>query len=359
MHAADTIGFFDFARGVGILSVLISHSVSLFYAIAVTDSIGWNCYASLGAGVMAMFFLISGLGFQARGSRRCIRSQIRLYLPPYLITALCVIGAKAGLCILKWRPFKDYGAEFLFSYLLALNRGFQGTILGLPVNNVAMLWFLWALGGGWCIYNAICLVKDRRLRPALVSLCVLISFGMIHLSRVWPYALPQMLQAVGFLWMGHEIRERKLLDKVLPVWIYPLCMIPVFITALWGGVDIFTCSWKLGIWDYLSVCIMGFFLLRFFAWFGELEVNGRVYDWVSGVGTQTLLILCIHAFDEKVLPWHKMQALFAERAGLGILICLLIRIVFVAGAFGLVSRVLAEYSRIRRRKHKKVKLEIS
>ena len=62
----DSIGFFDFARGIGIIGVLMGHSILLWYPMTFTDRPFGNLNSVIGSSIMAMFFMISGYGFQRR-----------------------------------------------------------------------------------------------------------------------------------------------------------------------------------------------------------------------------------------------------------------------------------------------------
>lgn len=353
----NSIGYFNFARGICILFVIFGHTATLFVDNTIEAARFGNITENLGAGLMAMLFMVSGFGFRSKKNSKCIKQQAQLMLIPYVVTTLCVIGAKLVLAILERRSFWHYGGEFISTYLLVINRGFKGTIFGLPTDNIAWTWFLWALFGGWCIYNAIVRLDNEKLTPILVALCVIVGMSLTLISKVWFYCIPHMLQTTGFIYAGHMIQEKELMDKKLN----PICWVAIWvfamITLFFGGIDMFTCAWNLFILDYIGSVALGFLLLKAFSWLASKEPNNLVYDWISDVGYNTMLLLCIHTFDSRVIPWHRFQSLFAGKAALGILVCTIIRGIFVFAAFKIVKFIQKKFFK-KKSKHKKIKLQI-
>ena len=361
--SSDSIGYFSFARGFGIICVLLGHSILLLYPMTFTDKPFGNLPSVYGGSIMAMFFMISGYSFRSRRICRCVKTQIKLLLKPYWITVGCIIGAKLVLAVLHQRSFWLFGGQYIFSYLFAINRGIQGgysgTILGLEVNNVAMMWFIWALFGGWVIYNAITRINSIKLRHCLVAVCVCSGVGLTYVSKVWVFVFPQMLQTVGFIFLGHMIREHHLIERRLsPAW-YIVLGIPAAVTIIWGGVDMYTCVWKLGLLDYLGISSLGFFFIRFFVWLTRREKKrwNAVYDLVSNIGANTQIILCIHAFDEKIIPWSRLDSFFTGKYWMGCIVYSIIRCFFVICAYKIIRFI--DFTLFRGgKKHARIRLDI-
>ena len=358
----DSIGFFNFARGIGIIYVLFGHSILLLYPMSFTDNPFGNCVSILGGGCMVLFFLISGYGFRRRRMGKCIKMQIKFLLKPYWITAGCIIGAKLVLAFLRQRSFWKFGGQYIFSYLFAINRGadggYRGTILGLHVDDVAMMWFFWAMFGGWVLCNAITGVKRKSLQCILVVLCACIGVSITYISDIWPFVLPQMLQAVGFIFLGYMIREGHLMERTLPVWLYITAGATAGISIVWGGVDIYTGVWKLGFLDYLGIVAIGFIGMRFFVWLARKSRKLPAYDFISFIGGRTQIILCIHAFDEKVLPWGWLEPFFTGEYWLGCVVYFIIRCAFIFVAYQAVQFVNYKFFRKWRKKRKHICLDI-
>ncbi len=358
----DSIGFFNFARGIGIIYVLLGHSILLLYPLSFNDHLFGNFFSIFGGSCMALFFMISGYGFRRRKMWKCMKTQAKFLLKPYWITVGCVIGAKLVLALVRQRSFWEFGGQYIFSYLFAINRGvdggYKGRICGLAVDNVAMLWFFWALFGGWILCNAITRIKSRKRQYVLAALSVCIGIGMTYVSDIWPFVLPHMFQAAGFIFMGYMVWEHRLIERQLPIWLYIAAGCAATVSFMWGGVDIYTCVWKLGLLDYLGITALGFLMMRFFVWMAGCRKRQAVYDFISGIGGKTLLILCIHAFDEKVLPWHRLGPLFEGYYWLGCIVAFIIRCVFIFTAYQVVHFINMNFIRKWRRKRKSIRLDI-
>lgn len=348
----SSIGFFNFARGCGIFFVIAYHSLIHFYPLTYQERIFGNFLPNLGAGLMVMFFMISGYGFYPQKNKKCIRTQAKLLLKPYFITVCMVLLAKLGLAIVERRSFWQFGGQYIFSYLLAVNEGWEGTILGLKVDNVAMFWFFWSLFGAWIIYNCISRLKNESVKRVLVVCCVCLGWALTLVSKVWIYMIPDMLIVVGFLFIGHWMRESSWLEKTkLPAWEYFLLLFPAFITLAFGGIDMYSFTWILGPLDLLGSVCLGLLLCRFFTWFAAFEIENRATETVSYMGFHTLWILCIHAFEEKVFPWYRLEFMFSGKKYLAVMVCFVLRCLVIW--IGL--RLIEFTGRIMKRNRKKKK----
>lgn len=354
----DTLGYFNFARGIGIIFVVFGHTLKFFVSSEISDQVFGNALVSIGSAVMAMFFMVSGFGFRSKKIKKAILEQANMLLLPYAVTAGLILAAKLTLSILKHRSFMEYGGENVIAYLLALNKGYEGTILGMPVSNIAMMWFFWALFGGWNIYNAITRMDDVKKQYALVGFCVVLSFPMVYFSKVWPFVLPHMLQAVGFICVGKLVRDTDFLEKKQNPLVYIAIAVPAMITLAFGGVDIYTCMWKLSIIDYVGILCLGVLILKMFSMIQNMQFKSKIYGMISLLGINTLEILCIHAFDEKVIPWYNWLHFFTGREWLGVIVYAFVRTCFIFVAFKLVKFIQHKFFKKKKKKHKKIKLQI-
>ena len=346
----DSIGFFNLARGCGICIVIAGHSLIYYYPIAYHEGIFGNLFTNIGAGFMAMFFIISGYGFYPQKPKKCIRTQSKLLLKPYVITVCLILLAKLGLALLRWRSFWEFGGQYIFSYLLAVNEGWEGTILGLEVNHVAMFWFFWSLWGGWILYNFIARLRSKRLRITLAAACVVLGWSLTLISRVWVYVIPNMLVVVGFLAIGHWMRETGWLMKPrLTALEYTVLLIPALITLAFGWIDMYSYTWRLGLVDILGSACLGILFCRFFAWVSTFRIENKITEALNAIGFHTLWIFCIHAFEEKVFPWYRLGILFSERKYIAVILCVLLRCVVIWIGIKLIEWVKRMWKQIKRK----------
>ncbi len=342
----NTIGFFNFARGCGVLYVLICHSVFYFYTVT------WRSVFNLGAGLMAMFLIISGYGFHTKKMKKCIKIQIKLLIRPYFITACLVLLAKFGLAVIEQRSFWQFGGQYIFSYLLALNQGWKGTIMGLEVDHISMFWFFWALFGGWIIYNAISRLTRGKIQFCLIIGCVFAGWILTLISKVWAYSIPNMLIAPGFLYIGNQMRKHKWLEKAnISFGESFILAIPSLITFAFGLCDMYSFTWRLGPLDILGAACLGILFCRFFAWISSFEVENKLTKCFQYIGSNTIGILCIHGFEEKVFPWYRFEYLFPGNTYFAVILCFLLRCIVIFAGLRLIGVVNKTLKKIKKKEN--------
>ena len=77
------LGYFNLARGLGMVLIVLGHSINLYLEPQPTGSGGLFSGAGsvFGGGIMAAFFMISGYGLSKRKPRRRFACHIVLSLP--------------------------------------------------------------------------------------------------------------------------------------------------------------------------------------------------------------------------------------------------------------------------------------
>ena len=322
-EAGTAIGYFNLARGLGMLFIVLGHSVSLFLDFAEPAGAGLFSGAGsvLGGGMMEAFFMISGFGFFTRSFRKCRAIQCRLLLRPYAVTAAAILATRLLLAVIKGRSFFGHSGALVPTYLLGLNAEGGGELLGIPVESVSILWFVLALFGGWMFYNGICRLPWKRLRPWLAAGCVALGWALTLVSRVWPFCLPMALMAAGYLAAGEAVRKRGLLERELTPGQWLALAAVVGISAAFGGVNMVTCTWKLGLADVAGSFAAGFLLLRLYAWFMHRERGGRLLAAVEELGFSSVWIVCLHAYEKVIFPWYRLAEWFAGNPAAGTAVC--------------------------------------
>ena len=344
------LGYFHLARGIGMVLILLGHSMTPFFRVR---QIGETLFAGagsvLGGGIMAMFFMISGFGFYSRSPRKCLRNQYKLLLKPYFLTAAAILATKALLAVVKQRSFAANGGSLVLTYLLGMNAEGGGAFLGVPVDSVSIMWFVLALFGGWIIYNGIARLDSSCLRLTLVTGCVVLGWGLTVISPVWPWCLPMMLLAVGYLAVGHAIKRGDWLTKKLPAWCWVLLCLVTLCCAAWGNVNMVACRWKLGLLDVAGSFCVGFLLLRGYCALMEREWKGRLISFLESVGLYSVWIVFLHGYEKVIFPWYRLRNFLPEYPLLCTGLCLLLR----CGVIYFMMRLIMWLRRSRKRKHSK------
>ena len=356
MHTAQknctSLGYFHIARGLGMILILLGHSITPF--LQRTAPMGHTLFSGagsvLGGGIMAAFFMISGVGFYCRSPKKCLTTQSKLLLKPYFLTAAAILATKGLLALVKQRPFRAHGAQYILTYLLGLNAEGGGTLWGLPIESVSIFWFILALFGGWVMLNAIFRLKEQRARYFLIVLCVVISWGLTLISRVWPFCLPMALLSVGYLAAGCAIRQFGLLDRRLPLWCWMLLWGITLICAAFGSVSIVSCRWRLGLLDVCGSFCAAFLLLRLYHRVINQSRGGPFPRLLEGIGFHSIWIVFLHGYEKVIFPWHKLALLLPNRPVLSVCLCFLLRSLLIYGLYRLIEAVRHLFRGTRRKK---------
>lgn len=349
-NAYSTLGYFNLAKGFGMVLILLGHSITPFYPRPeLSESLFSGAGSVLGGGIMAMFFMISGFGFYSRSPKRCLRIQTKTLLLPYCITTAAILITKYLLSLIKNRPFGQNGAELALTYLLGLNAEGGHSLGGIAIESVSIFWFILALFGGWLLYNSIFRIKSAVWRTIWIIICVLLGYFLTVFSRIWPFCLPMVLLSVGYLAAGYEIRQRRLLDEKLPLWFWCCILgITLFCTSF-GFVNIVACQWRLGLLDVAGTFCVAFLLMRVYHAFMQRDLRGPLIRMLEEMGFHSFWIVFLHGYEKMILPWYRLRGLFPDTPMVSVGICFLGRAVVIYCMFLVLSRT----SRLCRRTKKR------
>ncbi|WP_423405525.1 acyltransferase family protein [Faecalibacterium prausnitzii] len=88
-RTANSLGMFDFLKGIGMLTIVFAHSAELYPVGATTTITPMTFYLfAYRESLMAAFYIASGYGFRKRSIHKCIHQQLKSLLKPYLYTGL-------------------------------------------------------------------------------------------------------------------------------------------------------------------------------------------------------------------------------------------------------------------------------
>lgn len=319
-----SLGFFNQVRGVGIFWVVLGHSITLYLTPqmpAVVIPVFSAAGRVLGGGIMAMFFMISGFYFYRRSFSKCVATQARLLLKPYIITGIAVIVCNIWLSLLKGTKFMEYTAGMVLTYLLGLNSANKFTLWGVDLKSVSVFWFLLALFVGWVLYNCLLGIKNKWFRSTIIVACVVSSWALMKLTKVWPMVLPNGLLAVGYIAAGHLIREQKLLERKLSLIQWLIVGGLALVSLAFGLVDISSGTWKLGLLDVAGSFCVAFLLLRIHDTLARRQWGGFFMKTLERIGRNSIWIICLHTFEKEVIPWNRLKQMFPDHPLLCMALC--------------------------------------
>ena len=322
----DSLGYFNLLRGLGLFFIIVGHSIAPFLTVQPSGEATVFFQGAgrvLGSSILSMFFMLSGLGFYRRSPKKCLTIQTKLLLKPYAFTAIAFIIGKMILTAIKGGSVLNQGLSLSLTFLLGLNASRGADLFGIRVTTISILWFVIALFGSWVIYNLIMHISRKSLRWLCVLGCLLLGWVLSLISKVWPFALPMMLMAVGCIAAGHEIQTRNLLHSRLPVLAWCGLILMSLLCLMFGYVDIAACTWKLGPIDMIGSLCIGFLLLRVYSRIMELGIQGRMVGYLENIGVNSIRILCLHAFEHAIIPWRDLSQLLPDSPVLCSILCLL------------------------------------
>lgn len=348
---ARSLGNFSFARGVGMILVIMGHSCSFMatqnYQHGFT--LFENAISVIGEGFMIMFFMISGFSFYKRKFKKCLRTQAKLFLGPYYIVFALIIISKCLNVIIRHRPFPNV---LLPTYLFGLNALGGKVIGGYQISDIGIFWFIWALFGGWIIYNQISQIRNGKIKNILVLLCVISGWLLTCFSKIYPFCIHAMLLAVGGLAAGVYIQKNKLLERPWTISMRAGVICFSMISLAFGNMKIMQGIWKLGILDICGVFSVGLVLMKFFYWIERKQENSNlcVVCWIEMIGFYSLWIICIHAYESQVFPWWVLSYYFSPM--MSSILCFICRCCAIFIIFFLVKKVRYYFMKYKCRKNK-------
>ena len=300
--ARKRIRYFDVAKLIAMASVIAMHTAVRFGS-ARTVALASTFH-------MPLFFILSGYFMHSDGSFR-LNKESRALLLPYAVTALAVVVA---LCVTNL-IFRDLGStRELFSTWINAAVFAVGDLVANPLwpqgARIGAIWFLWALF--WARLEVSLVL--RLPRPARAPL-VMASFAVALVSARYvflPFSLQPGVCAALFVYAGHWMRDGDRLERLLSVnfiWV-PLAIVWAYAFVAFEGFSMAVADYgrtALALVRNLAGGVSGTLCViwacrRFEERLGET----RFWSILAGTGRMTLVILCVHLFEDDVLRWPQM-----------------------------------------------------
>lgn len=340
-----TIGAFDLAKGVGMICIVVGHTISRYQDPLMIINI---LIRVLGMGMMPMFFLISGIGCKKTKQKKLIKKMGKELLRPYLYVtvAVAVIFPLCHYLAFRWGPGAvQEGIRTTLAYLTGSARSGR-TLFGVSLYECSIVWFFLALFWGTLILNLILDLQKQWKQIVAVCLCVAAGFVCIK-ANIWYFCIPQGLLAAGYMYFGYRIKKSGWLEQKWKWWQIALLGVIAAVEIIWGETNLAYSIFKWGIFDYVGAGLTGLFMICIALWLNQY--NGVVSEVIGRIGRYTYYAMCVHSVEINCIPWYLLSEKFGRYPYAGFFLEILLRSCILIISCMVISRVF-RYRRQQKRK---------
>lgn len=306
---------FDFAKGVAVLGIILGHMFSHYDAAETWGLIPVSALLFLlQNAVNPMFFIASGFGFREKPAKKMLVKTSQELLKPYLYVTVLIalLFPLVHFLFYRWWPgaFQE-ALRYVLAFVLGVPKAGKN-LLGYSLYECSVMWFFLTLFLSLNLLNRILKLKNEAARTVCVAACVLCGYLLTRLDFDY-FCLPQGLLAVGYCYLGYQIKKQSLLTDGKPHgWLYAVLALASVLQLLLGGFNLAYGEFRLGLMDYVASCCAGVLFLIFCVFFGQRE--WKCLDWVKQVGVYSYWIMCIHSVELICIPWYLLpQTLSGHR----------------------------------------------
>ena len=279
-NKTQRIEWIDIAKGIGILLVILGHSVKFG---GVTHNLIFSFH-------MPLFLILSGITYKQKDNKTFICRKFRTLIIPYVIFYL--IGFGISVMIPFWRDGLSVKTVVKDIYLANPNAA-----------NVSSIWFLVSLFWVEIIFNFI-QKFNKTIQYIIVGVCLLLGFIYSHMIHVitflpegrLPFNIDTSLIALTFFATGVWLKKI-ITDKTL---FFISCVLFIISFALNGRVNLHGLTFHNPLL-YLLESISGTIILIFICFVLSTKVKRKMVmaplDWM---GKHSLVIMGIQAIAVRV-----------------------------------------------------------
>lgn len=274
------IEWIDIAKGIGILLVILGHSVKFGGAIH-------NLIFSFH---MPLFFVLSGITYKQRDNKTFICRKFRTLIMPYVVFS--IIGFVLSVMIPFWRNGLSIKTVIKDIYLANPNAA-----------NVSSIWFLVALFWVEIIFNFI-QKYNEKIQYIIIGVCLGLGFlysNLIHMITFLPegrlpFNIDSSLIALTFfaigVWLKKIITNKRLF--------FVNCILFIISFVLNGRVNLHGLTFHNPLL-YLLESISGTFILIFICYMLSTKIKQKtMIEPLKWIGKHSLIIIGIQAIAVRI-----------------------------------------------------------
>ena len=299
-----TVAFFDFYKGVLVLVVILYHIMELWRGLNADQSMYLPSKAALFkiiGFVMPSFFIISGFGYKPMPIKDFAGRYSKMFLLPYLYTALAVIFIVVSKDVLRGRAIIPdlitYGCSFLFVHLG------KGSVLMPFLKEVSTSWYIWSLFFVFLLLNLLNKVDSKPVKWLILVLMTLVGMYIPRL-RLEVFCIPQVLVSCGIVYLGYLLNKNKWFYKPIPKSHLIVLIFFTLLSLIFGASNLGAVYWKLGVLDYIGSIATTLLLLKLYSYI--IFPDNHIVEAVMTLGRYSLWILCLHGIDMVAVQWENV-----------------------------------------------------
>lgn len=283
------IAWIDVVRGLGILLVVVAHSVA-------PDSL-WAKGIFLFH--MPLFFILSGYGFQASTPAALfMQKRFRALMAPYFATVVIIYLYWLHFCFMMTGAIEGWDRIAIMFHGMAL----YGSGILVPqfpdVVPIGVMWFLPALFVANCLYMLLVRASERLPRSewALGWLVAIVSVAGVFLGKAifLPWSFDIAMVAQLFLWFGHMAHKHGFFNRPPRPGYVLLVAALLYCGWTYGGISMNNRDYDALIIPASSAIAGSCALI----WLSQLLTRVRpLMRLFTYIGHAAIIILCFHIWD--------------------------------------------------------------
>lgn len=347
------LGTFDLIKGILICCMVLQH-ISENHPGVINTGIFFPIYAILvfvRGGIMPAFFLISGYSFKNQPYKIKIKKDFKTMLIPYIWVFGCtvVLFPIIHYICFRWWPGAlhetvRYALGFLFGFAKS------GTVVfGYSTYRCSPMWFMLTLFIAQNIMNGIVKISSRKKQLVCIGICFFASWWLYGIDFQY-LCMPQSLLAVVYCYIGHLIKKKDFLEKIIDQkWTYVFLFVVTLLQSVKGKFSMATGIFEMGFFlEALMACMGG--LLFFLIGIQGNRLEWKQLDGIKHVGVYTYWILCIHSIETICIPWYLLAEAMAENPQLGFVIQVICVAIILIGMYFVLKQITKYRYNLRRKK---------
>ncbi len=303
------LGAFDFAKGLGLILVILGHSAQ--EVSSENAYISYGIFTAIVAITMMytalpMFAIVSGYGSKAADPLVTIKKQMKVLLEFYGMFALIVILID----IIKLLLLPGFESQDFIRQIVAICTLMQHdyAFRGLQIGNIGPMWFLVSLCIARVVLNGVLRIKNKKLQVLAVAL-MLIPFYFATKLDLAMLCLAPVFSIVLFLYVGHCLSKYKIFkneNKITRI-VFIIGTLVFYATAAMNGtfITIAGNNWGNNMFVGLLMATLGGTVLTWLC----LQYGNTVFrrfNAVRKIGRLSLFFFLAHSIEYMTIPWGKI-----------------------------------------------------